>query len=250
MRPAIFYIPHADDEAIGMAGAICEYKAKGRPVFLVLLTDGYNEKVLQILNGQVFCTTHGVYHNLHLTMQQLIWARKIEFFSSAMALAVDRVFVVNNGEGFPDRQADNPSTHGQLVSGIRNTIKYFESQNPGASHISTSGPIDTFSDTHSGARDKTQPTHMACWEAAASLRNHITDIRFQRVYIYLKPRHERFSDRVLQLEPAWQSAKQRALKQYRLFLPKAGRYAIGYHSAGSLIDAAYADDREYIELAR
>lgn len=38
--PAIFYTPHQDDESLGMAGAIVEHIEAGRPVFLVLLTDG------------------------------------------------------------------------------------------------------------------------------------------------------------------------------------------------------------------
>jgi hypothetical protein len=36
--------------------------------------------------------------------------------------------------------------------------------------------------------------------------------------------------------------------EYKLFNPEAGRFAIGYHSVPRLIDAAYDDDREYVDL--
>lgn len=39
--PAIFYSPHQDDEAIAMGGAIYEHVSVGRPVYLVLLTNGH-----------------------------------------------------------------------------------------------------------------------------------------------------------------------------------------------------------------
>jgi hypothetical protein len=35
-RPAIFYAPYPDDEAIAMAGTIRRNKGEGRPVYLVL----------------------------------------------------------------------------------------------------------------------------------------------------------------------------------------------------------------------
>lgn len=49
--PAIFYSPHQDDESIGMAGAIREHKEAGRSVHLVLLTNGINQGLLDIMNG-------------------------------------------------------------------------------------------------------------------------------------------------------------------------------------------------------
>lgn len=247
-QPAIFYVPHPDDEAISMAGAICEHKETGGPVYLVLLTDGYNEKVLKILNGQTFCTLHNTYHRFSLTMEQLMWARKFEFIASARELGADKVFIVNDGRGFSDLRAYDDTSFEQLESHIQDTIIRFETLFPGASHRLPSGPLDTFGSTDTASQGKTQPTHMVCWQAAVSLHPKITDIKFYRVYIYLKPKYNRNFQGNLQLKPSWQVTKQNALNQYKLFLPEANRFAIGYHSVRSLIDAAFEDDTEYIDF--
>src|SRR3990167_9550975 len=48
--PAIFWLPHQDDEAIGFAGAIAKAKAEGRPVFLVLISNGINSILAEDLH--------------------------------------------------------------------------------------------------------------------------------------------------------------------------------------------------------
>jgi LmbE family N-acetylglucosaminyl deacetylase len=71
--PAIFYSPHQDDEALGMAGAIREHKEAGRPVYLVLLTNGINSGMLDIMNGGTYCSWHETSHNFNLTMERGKW---------------------------------------------------------------------------------------------------------------------------------------------------------------------------------
>lgn len=248
IQPAIFYVPHPDDEAISMAGAICEHKDKGGEVFVVLLTDGYNEKVLKILTGDSYCILHKTYHRFSLTMEQLMWARKIEFILSLKELGVDKLFIANDGRGFSDILVQEHHSYDFIVSSFRNTIIRFASMFPGASHRFPSGPLDTFGHSPAIPKGMTQPTHMACWEAAVSLQDKLADIKFYRTYIYLKPKQHRRSQSKLLLSPSWQVVKQAALSQYKLFLPKLNRYAIGYHSVRSLIDAAFEDDTEYIDF--
>jgi LmbE family N-acetylglucosaminyl deacetylase len=238
--PAIFYSPHQDDEALGMAGAIAEHKEVGRPVYLVLLSDGHPSASMQdILNGHADCGWHGGRHNFRLSVDQMIWARTIEFVASARALNVDRVFIARNG-GIGDLLSvgDYP----ELVRLIRRTILWFETAYPGASHKLISGKYDV------GVGGSSNPTHLACWEAAHDLTGYISDFRFYRPYRYggyVQPVSPSWS-RPLGLR--WLTQKRAALDEYRRFDPANGRYAFGYHSVGGLIDAASSTPLEYIDL--
>jgi GlcNAc-PI de-N-acetylase len=49
-KPAIFYSPHQDDDAIGLAGSVLEHKAAGRPVYLVLVSNGLNGDLAKYMN--------------------------------------------------------------------------------------------------------------------------------------------------------------------------------------------------------
>lgn len=238
--PAIFYAPHQDDEAIGMAGAIREHKDARRPVYLVLLTNGINSDVLNILNGVVECPWHQIGHNFQLTMEQMMWARKVEFVASAGRLGVDKIFILDDGQGFDD--VEPYTNYGNFVNRLIDTIKRFEAEFPGASHKLVSGRLDLLPD------GTTNPTHQACWDAATLLRNQITDFRFYRIYVYFKNAASRTSQFQLYLTPGWQAAKRAALDEYKLFNPDAGRFAVGYHSVSQLIDAAFNDDKEYLDL--
>lgn len=238
--PAIFYSPHQDDEAIGFAGAIREHKDAGRPVYLVLLTNGINQGLLDILNGRVYCGWHQTYHNYQLTMEQLMWARKIEFVASAKRLGVDRTYIVEDGQGLDD--VEPYLDYAGFLTRVTKIIQRFESEFPGASHKLVSGKLDAWPD---GSRN---PTHVACWDAAISLRNQITDFRFYRVYAYGHPLNDRNAGFILNLESSWLDAKREALNQYKFFNPDAGRFALGYHSVPTLIDAAFEDGKEYLDL--
>jgi len=238
--PAVFYAPHQDDKAIGMAGAIRQHKEEGRPVYLVLLTSGANRSLLDILNGSTRCTWHQINHNFQLTMEQMCWARKIEFVASARRLEVDKVFVVNDGQGL-----DLSTSYKQRVKCIKQTIKRFERKFPGASHHLVSGNLDLLP---GGSATATNLSHQACWDAAMKLRSKISDFRFYRIYVYWKDQADRDSQYQHDLKPEWQACKQAALDEYKLFCPEAGRFALGYHDVPQLIDAAAADPKEYLDL--
>ena len=49
--PAIYYSPHQDDETIGMGASIAEQVRLGRPVYVVLLSRGDNENMLNYLGS-------------------------------------------------------------------------------------------------------------------------------------------------------------------------------------------------------
>lgn len=240
LPPAIFYSPHQDDEAIGMAGAMQEHKAAGRPVYLVLLTNGVNPALLEIMNGATLCKWHQTHHEFNLTMEQMMWARKIEFIASARQLGVDKLFILNDGQGWDDQEPY--SDYNAFVSRIIGSIKHFEQQFPGAAHRLASGFLDV------SLKSGRNPTHRASWDAALMLRHFIADFKFYRVYIYYEEPAQRQAQYRLKLKDSWQAVKQRALDEYKLFIPAANRYALGYHSVPKLIDNAASDIYEYFDL--
>jgi len=173
-------------------------------------------------------------------MEQMCWARKMEFVASARRLDVDRVFMVNDGQGL-----DLGMSYNKLVDCVKQTIKRFEHLYPGASHNLVSGNLDRLP---RGSATVTNAIHEACWDAATKLNGKISDFRFYRVYVYWKDRADRESGFQSDLKPEWQVCKQAALNEYKLFSPEAGRFAVGYHSVGHLIEAAAADSKEYLDL--
>ncbi|KVO65005.1 hypothetical protein WJ78_17955 [Burkholderia ubonensis] len=76
----------------------------------------------------------------------------------------------------------------------------------------------------------------------------ITDFRFYRIYEYLKPVGSRTGQYTVQLSSSWMTRKRKALDQYKMWDPAAGRYGLGYLSVPTLIDAAYSDAREFVDL--
>ncbi|WP_038487040.1 PIG-L deacetylase family protein [Collimonas arenae] len=239
--PAIFYSPHQDDEAIGMAGAIAEHKAAGRKVFLVLLTNGVNDGLLTLVNLKL-----GNIGRLPITLEQMMWGRRSEFVASGLALGVDKVFIVNFAQGLDDRNAYDANTYPAFVQKVASIIESFEKQYPGASHKLAAND----GCTSCAEPFPANPTHLACWEAANIVRNKgvSSDFRFYRIYEFNKPYSQRGGQYVVNLPDAWMTLKRKALDQYKLWDPDAGRYGLGYLSVASLIDAAYSDPREFFDL--
>ena len=88
--PVIFYSPHQDDETIGMGASIAEHVRIGRPVYVVLLTNGANENMLNFLKSL----------NSKSTMQDVINARNNEFIAACKALGVHKIYIADNGKGY------------------------------------------------------------------------------------------------------------------------------------------------------
>jgi LmbE family N-acetylglucosaminyl deacetylase len=222
-----------------MAGAIAEHKDAGRPVFLVLITDGRpGQRMRRLLNGEQRCSWHDARHDFGVSVDQMIWARTVEFMESARVLDVDRVFTAGLG-GVPDTKAYDDFEG--FIGLVCDLIVSMEGRYPGSSHKLVSGYLEA----DEAGRN---PTHVACWEAARRLRSEITDFRFYRVYEYLKPRDERRASWRRQLTSTWLTRKRAALDAYKRFEPTERRYGFGYHSVPDLIDAAYDDDGEYVDL--
>ena len=244
--PAIFYSPHQDDEALAFGGAIREHKEAGRYVVLVLLTDGFNQPMLDLLNGNRKCSWHNTTHHFNLTMEQLIWARKVEFIESARQLGVDKIIFANDGQGFPDNGlwTDNINQYPKYIKFVEDNIANMEKKYPGSSHKLVSGEFER----EISSPDFKTPAHKGCYAAAYNLSNAIEDFAFYRSNEYSFPKNQRTGESKVILSQNWIVAKRKALEQYKYFDPTHGRFAIGYHSVPHLIDAAYTDNCEYRDL--
>lgn len=235
--PAIFYTPHQDDESLGMAGAIVEHLEAGRPVYVVLLTDGHPSAghMQPLLSGGKRCSWHGRRHDFGLTVDEMIQSRNRELFAACDALGVHRVFLAEGG-GIPDLSLE------ALTARIRSVIQDFESRYPGSSHKLVSGVKE--------ARVVPSNTaHVASWNAAMSLKGEISDFRFYRVYELAEPDPTlRTAERIDTLSSSQREKKRKALEEYKCFDPGRRRYAFGYHSVRSYIDRAMDEPHEFVDF--
>ncbi|MBZ4320751.1 PIG-L deacetylase family protein [Streptomyces huiliensis] len=239
--PAIFYSPHQDDEAIGLAGSILEHKAAGRPVYLVLVSRGENDKLAEIMNmgdckwlGEK-CSAPKHYHKLgwaEKKSQEVVAARKAEFRASAKALGVDKVIDFD----LPD---DAFGDYDGFVKKIVKKVRELDKKYPGASHKFSAGWLDLTA------------THKACSDAAAQLFNdrEITDVRFHHIYAYqqrAEADRAKGASYVLNIPPKHMEIKRKAILAYNTWDPSRNLYSLGYHSVSEWLENAYADPREFV----
>ncbi|MFF0752264.1 PIG-L deacetylase family protein [Streptomyces sp. NPDC004267] len=241
--PAIFYSPHQDDEAIGLAGSILEHKAAGRPVYLVLVSRGENGDLAAIMNQGACrtlgdrCSAPGHTHDLGWQetwpTPEVVSGRTAEFKASAKALGVDKVINFDlSDEAFGDYDG--------FVKKVMAKVRALAQQYPGASHKFAAGWLD-----------KTA-THKACSDAAYWLMKNgeLTDVRFNHIYAYQQfpnpADRGRGAAYVLDIPAAQMAKKRAAILAYNTWDPSRNLYTLGYHSVPTWLEQAYADPREFV----
>ncbi|KAF9979597.1 hypothetical protein BGZ75_009460 [Mortierella antarctica] len=244
--PAIFYVPHQDDDALAMALAIREHIESGRRVIVHLYSDGINAMLRDIVAGAVPCPLRHPPHRFNLTLSDVVTGRTHEFRQSLRALGVQAQDIYETGWSDIEPLKD----YAAFKRKLRDLIVGYEQKYPGASHKCISGEYD---------RDSVgrNPTHRACWDVATDLlnefprgypvSNQLWDFRFYRTYTYYNPPTRRSAQYIRAL-PRYLSYKQHALDQYKRWDPSKGELAWGYHSVKSLIDAAYNDVHVYMDM--
>lgn len=263
--PAIFYIPHPDDEAIGMAGGIREHVEAGRPVYLVLITDGLNSCLRAMMNsepqvpGSPYCdysdhidncplyvptnpSAHPADHNFGMSEENIGMMRRVELLNSARVLGVKDVFIEDVGKGFGDGEvAASPLL-------VANIIKKFEARFPGASHKVPSGAYDIVKDNEGNCTGANE-AHKAVWDGAVLVKSEgiITDFKGYRIYHHLSPNPCNTTPAETIDISAWITFKRASIDQYRLWDPDSGRFALGQHSLqpSGMLDDAYLSNFEY-----
>lgn len=233
---AIFYTPHADDEVLGMGGAIAEAKAAGARIVLVLVTDNLpSERARDLFNDRLRCHWHN--KNKHaLGDMDLAAARMLEFLDAASRLGADEVAAL----GIPEQLGVEDYLH--YVQTIGASLRRYAVQYPEAEHHVVSGASDPNAET-----GRSNLSHRALNDAALSV--YLPRLVRHRVYVYSLPLFQRLAPVIRHLSPAIMAAKRYALEAYTFYDPANGRLAYGYHSVRGLFDAAAADAREFEEAA-
>ncbi|WP_267088256.1 PIG-L family deacetylase [Streptomyces sp. NBC_00249] len=266
--PAIFYAPHQDDEALGYVGQILAHKAAGRPVFLVLVTQGQNVGLAQRMNqgacgsgpyggpGPDLCVYPNAFHNLGWDKSgnkidpntpRVVKARTQEFTEAARILGVDKFF---NWQ-LPEIDEELGQSFDSLRDAVFTKVRALEKKYPGSSHKFPAGWLDC------------QDTHKAISDAAYWLKDEVKDQRFTYGHIYgdsvseacnggkvtSKAWRDRVSaDAIQRLSASDMKTKKAVIRAYNTYDPDRGLYATGFHSYAPGLLEAYNDPREWVYL--
>lgn len=237
MNVDVFYAPHADDEAIGMAGAICHAKDAGHRVVLVLITDNRpSRRALDLFSARLRCRWHGMATHA-LEHVDLGLARLLEFYEAAAVLGVDEIASLGIPEDFAHHH------HTRFVDAVGFAMQRYATMYPDATHHVAAGVADWHNESGIG-----NLAHSGCEAAAREIPAVRRRLQLHRIYAYSHPREHRTGDLVACLAEPVMARKRAALDAYRRWDPAAGRVAFGYHSVPELIDAAAADPREFVDL--
>ncbi|MFO0761415.1 MAG: PIG-L family deacetylase [Byssovorax sp.] len=218
--PAVFIAPHPDDESIGMAGAILAARAKGRPVFIELMTHGEASGARRKLDDGAGDRWHPGLHEYPLSRVEFGEARVRELIDAAARLDVTGV-VIND---FPNGGLVDTDVLGRIDVWLARGL-------PGLSLAGTAGPQDPES-----PGGKPHPDHVAVWDALVA--SGADDVRGYLIYDHLA--HGGHPSASVSIAP-FCAQKAAALDAYGVWEPERGRYAIGFHSVRSLIHAAQKD---------
>lgn len=242
-KPIIYYTPHQDDETLAMGASIAESARKGKTVYVVLMTNGKNEGIKAILNGEVKCNFHDTFHHFNLTDTDVIHARNLEFIAACKRLGAHKVFISNNGQGYDESIGLDSMSHYFFK-----TMEFFANQFPEAKHNTISGNCDSYD--HEGHR---VDAHRACANALQLLYNQgkTKKINLYRDYIFYFPVEQRHAGINKKLNKKDIKKRQKACDEYNYYNPVEGRYAIGYqHSVWDLFNNSYSSTFEYVDTTQ
>lgn len=225
-RPAVFFSPHADDESIGMAGALQQHVEAGRQVFVELMSHGTATSILKnnVLGNGKTCPWHPGKHEYTLTPEQFGKARVAEFTAAVASLGVTGIYVSD----FPDSAVK--------ASDVKTRIDWWIATK--SSEMALKG-VAGRNDPGSGGFYHND--HVAMWDALIS--SGFKDIRGYLIYHYTSNAGTGF---VTASVTSYLPGKKKALDAYKKWDPASGRYGIGYHSVPDLIDKAATTSYEYV----
>ncbi|SEN79749.1 PIG-L family deacetylase [Lihuaxuella thermophila] len=222
--PAIYYVPHQDDETLSMAVDIAQHIDAGREVIAVLYTSGAGSAAHRMLNGEISSGWWGGYHNpategyAPLDDAAFTAARTNEMKCALLQLGV-------KPENIHIRPVDDDGAYS--YNEVKNLVLEYATQYPGASHKAMSYHDSTY-------------THADGGRALNDLYNAgvITDARFfVSRYDWNQPRPGWIitptTDQALRVK--------HAAKCYEAWNPVVNSYAVGYHSVHNQFESMLAN---------
>lgn len=215
----VFYSPHADDESLGMAGAIVEAKRSGAIVELVLLTQSLAQQRLA--------------RRMKLSLAAASQRRRRELIMATRFLGVDLVRFAE----LPEPMNDAESIAYQ--HGVLDRME-LDLERPKVSSVHLHTVAGVLDPHHSNGI--THRSHVGAANAGAILRKQGHDVRFHCVYIYSHPQRQRpeLATITHRLDAGIMTAKRHALSVH----------GYGRRSVTALFDAASHDCHEYEVIER
>ncbi len=216
VQTIIWYLPHPDDETIGMADAIYQSVQAGNRNYFIYFTKGENSLArhsVKDANGKRY----------ELSKEEFGRARVREALASLEVLGVESHQVIFFD--YPDGAV--PS------SAAKETMRFFSSLYPGSIHRTVS--------QHDPHED-----HQTLAKALAQVSADDETIyaEFFHVYIY---RNEKLMDEMERRRVLNPETKGKSLAEFSRFDPEAGRFAIAMISTPDLIEAALASAYEFVD---
>jgi hypothetical protein len=237
-NPAIYYVPHQDDEILTYGPSIKNHLNAGREVICVLYTNGVGSAVQNQLNGVNSSTYWGGYHHpakegySTLSNDDFGDARIREYINSCHALGIkpeniliDRLTVTND------------------VEEMKQLILKYHNQYPDASHKAMSWKDQM----GTGSNDPNE--HSVSGYALKQLwqTGEITDARFYVSRYNIMNNLITGSNELLAKSAHLVDLKHSA-RCYDAWGPKEGLFAIGYHSVKNQFDHFFSDVRSKYHL--
>jgi len=226
-RPIIFFAPHQDDETLWMGTVIAHHALVGREVHVVSVTDGSTSTVRAALNGEKdngWWPAHDHYPGRedipYLSPAAFAAARDQELIDACTLLGVTEVHLdwsVPRADGTSLTRGANIS-----VAEAEELIHSFALRYPDAGHYTT-----WWGDT--------DPNHAAIGQALRNLALTTDPARKVIDRRWLVRSGQAPAGSELYTLPADKADTingmvRSAVKSYAAWAPRAGRYAIGYHS--------------------
>ncbi|WP_028776175.1 PIG-L family deacetylase [Shimazuella kribbensis] len=221
--PAIFYIPHQDDETLSMGVGITQHLDAGREVIAVLYTDGAGSVAQKILNGEVGSSWWGGTHNPvkegygHIDNPKFSSSRTNELKSALMQLGV-------KPENIHIR---NLSSDGILtLNEVKQLVLEYESKYPKASHKAMSQHDGSLSHALSGQA----LVDLYKQKAISDARLYVSRNDFTRVTVgsLVTPT----TNQAFRIK--------KAAMVYQAWNPVVESFAIGYHSVSTQFNSLLA----------
>jgi hypothetical protein len=222
--PAIFFIPHQDDETLSMGVAITQHLDAGREVIAVLYTDGAGSVAQKILNGEAGSSWWGGTHNPvtegynPIDNQKFSEARINELKSALMQLGV-------KAENIHIR---NLASDGTLtLDEVKSLVLEYAQNYPGASFKAMS--------QHDGSL-----SHSLSGQALVDLYNQtaVTDVR---LYVSRNDWTRVTVGSTVTANTSQAFRIKKAAFVYQAWNPAVESFAIGYHSVSPQFNSMLAN---------
>lgn len=231
----VYFLPHQDDEMV-LAGSIYDNIRQEKDVYVVMVTDGGQSHVRNMLNGEEFCEYHKRYHNFEeegyreLSRQDFVSARNDEFFRSMQTLGVSEDYILFANQG-GKHGTDEPSYKDTKLTLEQATevIQSFYDLIGKGTYITLASEQDESDYSHSD--------HIMLERALK---------QFDKIdsKLFFADRKDPGVSTILSAEAL--DAKKRALEEYFVWKPEEGKFAAGGHSVEERLRHWMENGEEYV----